>query len=147
MKNYVKLLIIGGVVVFVLAIISFTSIVRSFDQGRDVTAQAVKRFHDQFNAGKFGDIYAEAGSQFQEASGEEKLNSILQLVQGKLGQVVESEEASFTVNYGLGGKHLIVVYKTKFSEGEAVEKFTYQVKSNQVVLFGYNVNSDVLLGQ
>jgi hypothetical protein len=109
------------------------------------TDAAVKKFHDQLDAGSFAQIYADSDDGMKKAASETKLTELLAAVNRKLGHVRKADRQGFFVNWNTSGKFIRANYKTQFDADTADEQFVFRVNGDQVSLVGYHINSDALV--
>jgi hypothetical protein len=114
-------------------------------KGKEAADRAVKQFHEQLDKGEFKNIYSAAHPDLKAVSTEKDFIALLEAVHRKLGMVQSSEPAGWNVNTFNFKINVVVGYKTKFAEGEAVETFTYRVEGEKALLLGYNINSQALI--
>jgi hypothetical protein len=114
--------------------------------GRKLSGAAVERFHDQLNAAEYAQIVDEADEGFRH-SGSSRVDTMrfLQAVHSKLGNTGQSNLTNITVQATPGGSFVITVYQTKFDRGEAIERFTWMKRSGELLLYGYNIQSNALI--
>ena len=117
----------------------------SLAKGKGIAEAAVVRFHDQFNAGKFHDIYSETDSEFKKVSTEAEFVALLEAVRRKLGTVKQSRQAGWHVNTTPMGTVATLSYDVEFGEGKGTETFVFHISGNKAALRGYNVNSPLLI--
>jgi len=117
----------------------------SLTKGREVAETAVKRFHDQYNAGKFSDIYQETDDQFKNVTSEKEWVELLQAVQRKLGTVKDAKSSGWGVNTTPMGTTATLSYDIDFSEGRGAEQFVFHISGNAAKLLRYNINSPLLI--
>ena len=106
---------------------------------------AVEKFHQQFKAGDFAQIYADAGDQMKAAATEKQLTDLLDAVHRKLGTYQSSNAVSWNVQAGPLTSMVSLVYETQFSDGKATEQFVISVRGDTAKLEGYNINSPDLI--
>jgi hypothetical protein len=106
---------------------------------------AVEKFHQQFNAGDFAQIYADCGDQMKGVATEKQLTDLLDAVHRKLGTYQNSNEVSWHVDMGPLTNMVTLVYDTQFSEGKGTEHFVISVKGEVAKVEGYNINSTDLI--
>jgi len=111
---------------------------------RDADA-AVKKFHEQLEAGSFARFYADSDDVMKKAATETKLTDLLSAVSRKLGHVKSADRQGFNVNWDSSGKFIRVNYKTQFDADTADEQFLFHINSGQVSLAGYHISSEVLV--
>ena len=109
------------------------------------TDAAVKKFHEQLEAGAFSQIYADSDSAMKQAASETQLTDLLSAVNRKLGHVKKTDRQGFYVNWNTSGKFIRLNYKTQFDADTADEQFVFHVMGDQVSLAGYHINSDALI--
>jgi hypothetical protein len=106
---------------------------------------AVEKFHTQFNAKQFAEIYNESGDDMKRAASEKDLTDLLDAVYRKLGTVQKSTISNWNVNTGPLSSTVTSVYETEFSDGKGTEQFVFSVKGETVKLLGYHINSADLI--
>jgi hypothetical protein len=114
--------------------------------GEDKAAaeQAVARFHEHVDAGRFDAIYDAAAPELRQASSRRDLVALLDAVHRKLGTVQSAKLGGWHVNYGTGGHVVQLIYTTQYSAGPATEQFLYSAGTSPKLL-GYNINSTTLV--
>ena len=117
----------------------------SFGKHKEAAEKAVARFHQQFNAGQYREIYTQCGEGFRQATSEADTIALFEAIRRKLGSVVNTRQLGWKVNTTPGGTVVRMGYETTFSEGKGQEDFTFQMNSGQAVIVGYNVNSPLLI--
>jgi hypothetical protein len=114
-------------------------------KGRRLAEAAVVQFHNQFNAGKFHDIYAQADDEFKKSASEADFVTLLEAVHRKLGTVKQSNPTGWGVNATPMGTIARLSYEVEFSEGKGTEDFVFHVSGDKATLYHYNVNSPLLI--
>lgn len=117
----------------------------SFAESKAAGEAAAARFHTQFNAAQYRDIYDQAAEEFRKAAKEQDVIDLLEGVHRKLGSVKQSNPTGWRVNTTTGGTTVILEYNTEFTEGNAVEQLVFLVTGNQALLYNYNINSPLLI--
>lgn len=117
----------------------------SLAKGKGIAEAAVVRFHDQFNAGKFHEIYSETDSEFKKATSEDEFVTLLEAVKRKLGTVGQTHPSGWGVNTTTMGTMATLTYNVDFSEGKGSEQFVFHISGNKATLYRYNVNSPLLI--
>ena len=110
-----------------------------------VADQAVAKFHSLLDTGRFADIYQASSSDLKAVSTEHDFVAFLDAVHRKLGVSGTTEKLTWNVNYHTSGTFVTLTYKTAFREGEATEQFLFRLQSNEALLAGYHVNSNVFI--
>jgi TonB family protein len=111
-------------------------------KSKEISERAVARFHDQFNAGQYHDIYAQAEEgPFHRGSGEADTLAWLDTVHRKLGTVKTANETEWHVRHGT---EVNLIYDTQFTEGNAREYFVFYVSGDNARLSNYNIESPLL---
>lgn len=103
------------------------------------------RFHEQLNAGQFHEIYVQSDKGFQEGSSEADVVALFDAVRRKLGTVKNATPMGWRVNTTTTGTFVMLGYDVDFSEGKGTEQFVFKVSGNDVRLFNYNINSQLLI--
>lgn len=117
----------------------------SLTKGKGIAEAAVKKFHDQYNAGKFGDIYQDTDDQFKKVTSEKELVDLLQAVQRKLGAVKTAKSSGWGVNTTTAGTMATLSYDVDFNEGRGTEQFVFHINGDTARLVRYNINSPLLI--
>lgn len=107
--------------------------------------QAVPKFHEQLDSGRFDVIYAESGDELKKVTTQQDFVALLDAVHRKLGNVKSSDKTGWQVNYQTSGSFVTLGYKTTFDGGGAQEQFVYRLQDKSAVLVGYNINSNALI--
>jgi len=110
-----------------------------------VAEQAVPKFHEFLDAGRFAEIYEGASADLKNAGSQGDFVALLDAVHRKLGMVKSSEKQGWNVNYDTSGTFVTLTYKTTYAEGEAGEQFVYRIKGSAAALAGYHINSMALI--
>lgn len=114
--------------------------------GKPIAEAQIDIFHDQINANSFAEIYESAHQDFQSNTSKEITDKLFAAIRRKLGRVESFETINWSVNTHNTVTTVVLVSKTKFTDGEASETFTYRVDGEQASLIGYNINSlDMLI--
>jgi hypothetical protein len=117
----------------------------SLTKGKATAEAAAVKFHNQFNAGKFQEIYAQADEGFKKSVSENDFIAMLEAVQRKLGMVREDHSTSWAVNTTTAGTMATLGYDVDFTAGKASEEFVFHISGDQALLYHYNVNSPLLI--
>jgi hypothetical protein len=112
---------------------------------RAASEAATNQFHRQLDAEQYSVIYSEADDQFRESTSESKLTELLTAIRGKLGAVQSTEITSWFFNFGGQGPFATVVSHTRFTKGDAEERFVWRIRDGRARLMNYKVNSNALL--
>jgi hypothetical protein len=119
----------------------------SLTKGKAIAEAAVVKFPDQFNAGKYQEIYAQADEGFKKSASEDDFVPLLEAVQRKLGTVKETHSSSWGVNTTTAGTMATLSYDVDFSEGKGSEQFIFHISGDKALLYHYNVNSPLLIAK
>jgi Protein of unknown function (DUF4019) len=129
----------------VLIWLSFLSLSCNMSERVAEGKQAVNQFHDRLNSEQYTAIYADTDQLFRKQSTEKNFTAVLSAVHKKLGVVKQSDEAAWRVNTTTHGTFVTLSYRTKFSEADATESFTWRVEAKERKLVSYNVSSSALV--
>lgn len=105
----------------------------------------VAKFHSQFNAGQYHEIYIQTDDGFRKATSEQQLTEYMEAVHRKLGEVKDAKQVGWRVNFTTAGSQVLLAYRTTFAEGDATEEFVFIVNGNDSRLFKYNIQSPTLI--
>jgi len=114
-------------------------------QGRKLADAAVRRFHEQLNAGDFEGIYREADQGFKTDQDHDESIRFLEAVHRKLGLAGPETRLNIRVETNPGGTFLTTQYSTTFAAGTATEMFIWVKSGGKLKLNGYHVQSNALI--
>ena len=117
----------------------------SMSADTELAEQAVQKFHEQLNVGRFDAIYAESAGELKRATTQQDFIAILDAVHRKLGNTKVSDKTASTVNYQTSGSFVTLRYQTTFDGGSAQEQFVFRLQDHAAALVGYNINSPALV--
>lgn len=128
----------------VAAALSLTSCA---DMAQDVAIarDGVAHFHQQLNQEQYNQIYREAAPAFRKAEKRADFLAFAGAIHRKLGNVKDTTQENFNVNFGTAGTEVVVGYATKFDEGNATEQFTWRIVGQKPILLGYRIDSQALI--
>jgi hypothetical protein len=106
---------------------------------------AVGKFHQQFDAGSFDEVYGNAAPELKAATSKDKFLSFMTVVHRKLGNILSTKQANWRVFAGTNGNFIDLVYNTTFEHGQGVESFRFRTDLGAPQLVGYNINSTDLI--
>ena len=129
----------------VLLIVTACALSCSFKKSKSTGESAVARFHTQFNAEQYHEMYGQTHEGFRKATTEQQMIEYLKAVHRKLGEVKDAEQTRWFVNATTAGTKVSLAYKTSFAEGEAAEQFVFLVEGDNSALYSYNVSSPILV--
>lgn len=133
--NKINLLIIGAVFIFLTISCS------SFAKGDKLGEPAAKNFHNQLNAGKYTEIYAQADDAFKKVVPEQKWIELCEKIKRKLGSFKSSKSAGTKMSTNNSGTFATITYDSEFTEGKATEEFMFRITDDKALLFNYELNS------
>jgi hypothetical protein len=107
--------------------------------------EAVAQFHSELNGGDYETIYGSAATGFKNVSSKADATKLFEAVHRKLGAYKSGKRTNWKANYSTSGNNLVLQYDSKFERGDATELFTFVRDGHGVRLFGYNINSPVLI--
>ena len=114
--------------------------------GKAVAEPEVAGFREKMKMHDYEAIYAGAAAEFQSAAPKAKVLALFAAIDRKLGPLQQSTLANWNVNTFNNKTHAVLVYSSKFAEGEATETFTYRVSDPRAARVGYNISSlDMLI--
>lgn len=130
-----------------LGVITLVSILCGCSMSADtaVAEQAVPKFHEELNAGRFDAIYNESGDELKKATTQPDFVALLEAVHRKLGNTKASDKTGWNVNYQTSGSFVTLGYKTTFDGGDAQEQFVFRLQDKAALLVGYHINSTALI--
>jgi hypothetical protein len=110
-------------------------------KGEKLAEPAVKAFHDQYNAGKYTEIYNQADDGFKKSVTEKQWIELAEKINQKLGTVKSAKSSRSSVNTTTAGTFATVTYDVEFSEGKGTEEFMFHITDDKALLYNYEVNS------
>jgi lysophospholipid acyltransferase (LPLAT)-like uncharacterized protein len=110
-------------------------------EGRAQSDAAVKRFHEQLNAGEAGAIWDGAHDSFRQAVSRERNGELMAAILRKLGKVTGSTGNGWQLNSHNLTTTVRLQQSTTFERGSATESFVFRMEGGKAVLVGYNIQS------
>jgi len=117
----------------------------SLQKSKATGESAVAKFHSQFNAEQYHEIYGKTDEGFRKATSEQEMLEYLRAIHRKLGEVKDAKQIGWHLNATTGGVQVFLAYKTSFSEGDATEQFVFLVSGDNSALFRYNIESPLFI--
>lgn|SRR5882724_10039925 len=117
----------------------------SLTKGKGIAEAAVVKFHDQFNAGQYHEIYQQADDAFKKSASEDEFIALLEAVHRKLGTVKQAHSSGWGVNAMPTGTMATLSYDIDFSEGKGNEQFVFHISGDKAALHRYHVTSPLLI--
>ena len=107
--------------------------------------ERIAEFQAAYSQSDLDALYALVGPEFRKISDREDFANLHGMIHGRLGDVVSSERVGFSVNTSPMGTMTVVTMETQFEDGVGLESFTFLGSGEDLVLEGWNVNSDRLV--
>lgn len=140
MKNKINIAIVGCV----LAALALGC--SGMMKGREAAEAGVEKFHAQYNAEQFSEIYSGASQKFKDVTTDAEITEMLQAVHSKLGTVTKSSQNSWNVNTTTDGTVVTLGYEVEFSkDAKGTEDFVFLVEDNKATLVRFNIKSPQLV--
>jgi PBP1b-binding outer membrane lipoprotein LpoB len=114
------------------------------DKTRAAAESAVDDFHQRLDKGDFETLYTAAHPEFKAATTEKDFLAYLAALHGRLGAIQQTAETDWTVDTLKTDARAKLVYQTKFSGGDAVETFLYEIDGDRALLCAYHIDSPAL---
>lgn len=114
-------------------------------QGRELSAKAVRHFHEQLNSGNFQEIFDQADEEFQRSGTRQESVAFLEVVHRKLGNADVEYLRNLNATVNTSGTFITAVYNTQFDDGWAVETFVWQKQGHELQLRTYHIQSRDLI--
>jgi hypothetical protein len=114
--------------------------------GRDKAAAeaGVETFRQALAAGRYAEIYRNAGPEFRQSGTEESAAGFLGSVHQRLGNVRTANQTGWRVNYQPGDSRAVLNYSTEFERGRGTEEFVFRISEGESILIGYHIDSNEL---
>jgi hypothetical protein len=110
-------------------------------RGTEFAEPAVEKFRQQMSAGRFEEAYDATGADFKQATTRENGIALFAAVDRKLGKLQHAEKISWNVRTHNLTTLAVLVYNSRYAEGEATETFTVKVDDGKGEIIGYNIQS------
>ena len=107
--------------------------------------QAVTKFHQQLDGGRFAEIYAGSSAILKQSASQQDFVAGLEAVHRKLGILKSTKEQIGLFSVGTPGTMVTLDYITTYSEGDANERFVFRIQDNAASLSGYFINSKAFM--
>ncbi len=114
-------------------------------KAKALAATSIVSFHQQFNEGKFKDLYTTSHADLKTAATEADFLKLLEAVHRKLGKQVRSTEGGWMVNSHNMKTTITMTQKTEFEHGKGTEKFSFVVAKGVCTLQGYFIDSQDMM--
>jgi hypothetical protein len=108
-----------------------------FDEDRQTAVRETDNFHRLFNEQRFEDIYELTDKRASETKSKQGLISILSGLRNERGSASKSEVIDAKIEVRASYREIHLVFRTKFENGESIEKFTWYVSNDKASLFSY----------
>jgi hypothetical protein len=141
-KIITKPLLLIAPFIFVIAALTVSC---SLTKGKEQAERAVEKFHQQFNASQYQEIYQQGDAKFKEAVTEAEFVQLLEAIRRKLGTIGNATQTGWRVNTTTMGTVAMVGYDVQFSEGKGAEQFSFLISGEEAKLLRYDVNSPLLI--
>lgn len=114
-------------------------------EGVDTAERAVASFHEQYNAGSFGEMYDASAEDLRATGARSEFVSTMTSLRAKLGSVRGTARIGFDSRIDANGTFVALEYETEFDNGVGTEEFAWQISDGRARLLNYNVSSKALL--
>ena len=114
-------------------------------EGVDAAGDAVVVFHEQFNAGSFGEMYDAGGDDLRATATRNDFMTTMASFRTKLGSIGETRRTGFNARVGTDGTFVQLEYVTEFENGTGTEEFTWEISEGRARRLGYSVDSKAFL--
>ena len=101
----------------------------------------VGKFHQQFAASSFEEIYDNASPELKDATSKEKFVSFMTMARRKLGTVQSTKQSGWHVTDSKMGDFIDLTYSTTFEHGQGIESFRFRTDHGPPQLIGYKIDS------
>ena len=113
--------------------------------GRNLSAQAVRHFHEQLNASDYSGMWDGAAEGFQTSVKMQDFLDLMAAIHRKLGKAGPGSLSNINVSVTTSGTYITAAYSTQFDAGGATETFVWKRDGATLKLFRYNINSNALI--
>lgn len=114
-------------------------------EGVSTAEQAVATFHEQYNAGSFGEMYDASAEDLRATDERSDFTATMASLRTKLGSMRETTRIGFDSRVDSNGTFVALEYATDFENGMGTEEFRWEISDGRARLLSYNVSSKSLL--
>ena len=100
---------------------------------------AVERFHEQFNTENYQMMYDQTAESLRQIVSAEIFSQSMSEDRKKFGQVKSTKLSDWDVRDTMSGPLVHLTYDTEFTNGDAVELFSFVIKDGKAWLGAYMV--------
>lgn len=108
--------------------------------------ESIEAFHQAYSEQDLDALWAMAGPALREDVTRQEWDGLVTMVHGRLGAVEDTSHNNININSSNGLTTTTVIRDTTFANAEGVETFTFYGTGEDMVLNGWRVNSDALIG-
>lgn len=114
--------------------------------GKENSEPEVVKFHQLLKDKQFDAMFEMTSEKFRSAQSKDKVVALFAAIDRKLGSLDKTKLINWNVNTYNMNTTVVLVYDSKFHEGDATETFTFHVEDKKPELIGYNISSlDMLI--
>jgi uncharacterized lipoprotein YehR (DUF1307 family) len=127
----------------IIAVVLFFLVVGcgSAMKGKKLTESEIEKFHAQYNAKQFREIYSQSDDGFKKSVTESQLIEMLEKIDRKLGAVKKSSSSNWNVKTTNDGTFETITCEVEFAAGKGTEEFMFRIINDKARLYNYEVNS------
>ncbi len=127
----------------IIAVVLFFLVVGcgSTMKGKKLAESEIEKFHAQYNAKQYREIYNQTDNEFKKSVTESQWIELLAKVDRKLGAVKTSSSSNWNVNTKTDGTFATVTCEVEFAAGKGTEEFMFRITDDKALLLNYEVNS------
>lgn len=114
-------------------------------EGVGTAERAVATFHEQYNAGSFGEMYDASAEDLRATDARNEFVSTMTSLRTKLGSIRGTARIGFDSRIDSSGTFVALEYETDFDNGVGTEEFGWEISDGRARLLSYDVSSKALL--
>jgi uncharacterized protein DUF4019 len=114
-------------------------------EGVETAERAAATFHDQYDAGAFGETYDASADDLRATGARDEFMSTMASIRTKLGPMRATRRTGFNARVDSSGTFVELEYETDFENGVGTEEFTWEIANGRAKLLSYNISSKALL--
>ena len=107
----------------------------------EASESRIAQFQQSYSEGNHDRLYRMTGSKFREVTSREEFQDLLDLLDARLGPVVESERSGFNINTNNGLTVTVISMQSQFEQGSGSERYTFHGHGDEIELVGWSVDS------
>jgi hypothetical protein len=115
-----------------------------YSKDRGIGEQAVVQFHNEFNSGKYQEIYENGDADARKGQSQNDVVAYFDTVHQRLGEVKTSTRVGWKIRRSKTETVATLHYDTEFTKGKGHEQFIFVLSDGKVALHMYQLTSPLM---